>query len=65
MPDFDPDINEGLPTQEEQEAQRSTSTTQQSLERADENKTPALLYREEGDIDWLDAIPVKIPLQLD
>ena len=64
-PDFDPDINEGLPTQEQQEAQGSTSSTQRSLERADENKTLALLYHEEEDVDWPDAIPVKILPQLD
>ena len=65
VPDFDLDIDEGLPTQEEQEAQGSFSTTQQFLERADENKTPALLYCEEEDIDWPDAIPVEIPPQPD
>ena len=63
--DFDPDIDEGLPTQEHQEAQGSTSITQQSLDRPDENKTPALLYQEEEEVDWPDTIPVEIPLQPD
>ena len=34
--DFDPDIDEGLPTQEHQEAQRSASITQQSFKKSDE-----------------------------
>ena len=42
-PDFDPDIDEGLPTQEHQEAQGSASITQQSFEKSDESKAPALL----------------------
>ena len=42
-PDFDPDINEGLPTQEHQEAQGSASITQQSFKKSNENKAPALL----------------------
>ena len=36
MSDFDPDIDEGLPTQEHQETQVSTSITQQSFEKPDE-----------------------------
>ena len=43
VPDFNPDINKGLPTQEHQEAQRSTSITQQSFENSDESKASALL----------------------
>ena len=42
-PDFDPDINEGLPTQEHQEAQGSLHITQQSFEKSEECKAPALL----------------------
>ena len=42
-PDFDPDIDNGLPTQEHQEAQGSASIIQQSFENSDENKAPALL----------------------
>ena len=41
--DFDPDINKGLPTQEHQEAQGSASSTQQSFEKSDKSKAPALL----------------------
>ena len=43
VPDFDPDIDEGLHTQEHQETQGSTSVTQQSFEKSDECKAPVLL----------------------
>ena len=42
-PDFDPDIDEGLPTQEHEEAQGSASIIQQSFKKSDDNKAPALL----------------------
>ena len=42
-PDFDPDIDKGLPTQEHQETQGPASITQQSFEKFDECKAPALL----------------------
>ena len=45
VPYFDPDIDEGLPTQEHQEAQGSASITQQSFEKSDESKAPALLQQ--------------------
>ena len=41
-PDFDPDIDEGLPTQEHEEAQGSASITQQSIKKSNECKAPAL-----------------------
>ena len=40
--DFDPDINEGLSTQEHQEAQGFASITQQSFEKSSKSKAPAL-----------------------
>ena len=43
MPDFDPDINKGLPTQEHQETQGSDSITQQSFKKSNECEAPALL----------------------
>ena len=43
VPDFDPDINEGLPTQEHQEAQGSASITQQFFEKSEEHEASALL----------------------
>ena len=63
--DFDPDIDEGLPTQEHQEAQGSASIIQQSFEKSDECKAPALLQQDVQEVDWLDAIPVEIPPQPD
>ena len=63
--DFDPDFDEGLPTQEHQEAQGSASITQQSSEKSDENKAPALSYQDIEEVDWLDTIPVEIPPQPD
>ena len=64
MPDFDPDINEGLPTQEHQEAQGSASVIQQFFKKCEECEAPALLQRE-VEVDWPDVIPVKIPPQPD
>ena len=43
MPDFEPDIDEGLLTQEHQEVQGSVSITQQSFKKSDEREAPALL----------------------
>ena len=65
VPDFDPDIHEGLPIQEHQEAQGSASITQQSFEKSDESKAPALLHQDVEDVDWPDMIPVEIPPQPD
>ena len=42
VPDFNPDIDKGLPTQEHQEAQGSASIIQQSIKKSDELKAPAL-----------------------
>ena len=64
-PDFDLDIDEGLPIQEHQETQGSANITQQSFEKSDEHKAPALLQQDVEEVDWPDAIPVKILLELD
>ena len=61
-PDFDPDIDKGLPTQEHQEAQGSASITQKSFKKSNECEAPALL-QQNVEVDWPDAIPVKIPPQ--
>ena len=63
MPDFDPDIDEGLPTQEHQETQGSASITQQSFKKSNECKVPALLQRDVEEVNWPDAIPVEISPQ--
>ena len=65
VPDFDPDIDEMLPIQEHQEAQRSASITQQFFEKSAESKAPALLHYDIQDIDWPDMIPVEILPQSD
>ena len=41
-PDFDPDIDEGLPTQEHQETQGSAAIIQQFFEKPKEHKAAAL-----------------------
>ena len=64
-PDFNPDIDRGLPTKEHRETQGSDSVTQQSFEKSHEHEAPALLQRDVEEVDWLDAIPVEIPPQLD
>ena len=65
VPDFDPDIDEGLSTQEHQPAQGSAATMQQSIDTSDKHKVPALLQCDIEEVDWLDVIPVKIPPQPD
>ena len=62
-PDFDPDINKALPIHEHQEAQGSASITQQFFEKSPDSKAPALLPQDVQEVEWLDAIPVKIPPQ--
>ena len=64
-PDYDPDINKGLPTQEHKETQGSATNTQQFFEKTTEREAPALSQREVEEVDWPDAIPVKIPPQPD
>ena len=63
--DFDPDIDERLPTQEHQDVQGSASTTQQSSEKSDKGKAPALLQQDVEEVDWPDTIPVEISPQPD
>ena len=42
-PDFDPDIDGGLPTKEHEETQGSDSLIQQPFKKSDECEAPALL----------------------
>ena len=65
VPDFDPDIDKGLSTQEHQQAQGSAATIQQSIDTSDEHKAPALSQRDIEEVDWPDVIPVEIPPQPD
>ena len=71
-PDFDPDIDEVLPTSTDQHAndpgtQGSVISTQKSSEKMTECRTPAPLHQniDAQEVDWLDAIPVEIPPQPD
>ena len=62
-PNFDPDIDRGLPTKEHEETQGSDSLIQQPSEKSDECEAPALSQQDVEEVDWPDAIPVKIPPQ--
>ena len=64
-PDFDPDIDGGLPTKEQEETQGSDSLIQQPSKKSDECKALALLQRDVEEVDWSDTIPVEIPPQPD
>ena len=64
VPDFDPDIDGGLPTKEHEETQGADSLIQQPSKKSDKCKAPALLQRD-VEVDWPDAIPVEIPPQPD
>ena len=64
-PDFDPDINGGLPTKRHEETQGSDSFIQHFLEESEKSKAPALPQQVAEEVDWLDAVPVEIPSQLD
>ena len=70
VPDFDPDIDEVLPIPVDQntdhkEIQGSANSTQQFSKNTATTGTPASLQQDAQDIDWPDAIPVKIPPQPD
>ena len=64
-PDFDPDIDGGLPTKGHEETQGSDSFIQHFLEESKKSKAPALPLQAAEEVDWPDAVPVKIPPQLD
>ena len=72
VPDFDPDIDEVLPTTTDQDtndpvAQGSVTPTLKSAENVIECRTPAPSHQDidTQEIDWPDAIPVGIPSQPD
>ena len=71
-PDFDPDIDEVLPTTTDQETndpvtQGSVTPTLKSAEKVIEHRTPAPSHQDidTQEVDWPDAIPVEIPPQPD
>ena len=70
VPDFDPDIDEVLPTTTDQETndpvtQGSVIPTLKSAEKVIEHRTPAPSHQDidTQEVDWPDAIPVEIPPQ--
>ena len=64
-PDFDPDIDGGLPTKGHEETQGSDSFIQHFLGESKKSKAPASPQQVAEEVDWPDAVPVKIPPQLD
>ena len=72
VPDFDPDIDEALPTSTDQDTnepvtQGSETHTLKSAEKVIESRTPASPHQniDIQEVDWPDAIPVEIPTQHD
>ena len=72
VPDFDPDIDEALPTSTDQHTndpvtQGSVTPTLKSAEKVIECRTPAPSSQDidTQEVDWPDAIPVEIQLQYD
>ena len=61
--EFDPDIDGGSPTKEHKEIQGSDSSIQYLLGESKKSETPALPQQVAEEVDWLDAVPVKIPQQ--
>ena len=64
-PDFDQDINGGLPTKEHEETQGLDNFIQHPSGESNEHKAPALPQRVAEELDWPDTIPVEIPPQPD
>ena len=64
-PDFYPDIDGGLPTKKHEETQGLDSFIQHPSGESDKSKAPALPQQVAEEVDWPDAIPVKIPPQPD
>ena len=61
-PEFDPDIDSGLPMKEHREIQGSDSSIQHLLRQSKKNEAPALPQEVTEEVDWPDAVPVKIPM---
>ena len=72
VPDFDPDIDEALPTSTDQDTndpvtQGSETHILKSAEKVIESRTPASPHQniDIQEVDWPDTIPVEIPPQHD
>ena len=64
-PDFNPDIDGGLPTKGHEETQGSDSFIQHFSGESEKSKAPASPQQVAEKVDWPDAVPVEIPPQLD
>ena len=62
-PEFDPDIDGGPTTKEHGEIQGSDNPIQHRVEETKKSEAPALSQQAEGEVDWLDTVPVEIPPQ--
>ena len=62
-PEFDPDIDGGPITKEHGEIQGSDNPIQHCVEETKKSEAPALSQQVEGEVDWLDTVPVEIPPQ--
>ena len=62
-PEFDPDIDGGLPTKEHREIHGSDSPIQHLLGESNKSEAPALPQQGTEEVDWLDAVLVEIPPQ--
>ena len=63
--DFNPDIDGGLHTKGHEETQGLDSFIQHFLGESEKSKAPASPQQVAEEVDWLDAVPVEIPPQLD
>ena len=62
-PEFDPDIDSGLPMKEHGEIQGSDSPIQHLLGESKKGEAPALPQQVTEEVDWPDAVPVDVPPQ--
>ena len=62
-PEFDLDIDGRPSTKEHGKIQRSDNPIQHCVEETKKREAPALPQQVEGEVDWLDAVPVEIPPQ--
>ena len=62
-PEFDPDIDGGPSMKEHGEIQGSDNPIQHRVGETKKSEAPALPQQVEGEVDWLDAVPVEIPPQ--
>ena len=62
-PEFDPDIDGGPSTKEHGKIQGSDNPIQHHVGETKKSEAPALPQQVEEEVDWLDAVPVKVPPQ--